>query len=97
MADQAPIKVAVLALPEVLPLDFGIPIQVFARNTPGLYDVATCSSGAQPVPAVGGFSVTPDRGLDLLAEADTVIIPGYTASRETLPDDILGALTARYS
>ncbi|POH59020.1 AraC family transcriptional regulator [Arthrobacter glacialis] len=86
------IKVAVLALPEVLPLDFGIPFQVLGRNTPGLYEVATCSAGGQPVPAVGGFSVAPDRGLELLAEADTVIIPGYTASREPLQAEVHAAL-----
>lgn len=86
------IKVAVLALPEVLALDFGIPIQILGRNTPGLYDVAACSPGARPVPATGGFSVVPDRGLELLAEADTVIIPGYTTSREPLPEEVLDSL-----
>lgn len=90
---KKPIRVAVLALPEVLALDFGIPIQILGRSTPGLYEVSTCSAGGLPVPATGGFSVIPERGLDLLSEADTVIIPGYTRSRETLPDGVLAALT----
>lgn len=93
---QRPIKIAVLALPDVLALDFGIPVQILGRNTPGLYDVATCSPGGLPVPATGGFSVAPERGLDLLAEADTIIIPGYTSSRETLPDDVLSSLGAAH-
>ncbi|MBT2532423.1 helix-turn-helix domain-containing protein [Arthrobacter sp. ISL-48] len=93
---KVPIKVAVLALPEVLALDFGIPIQVLGRNTPGLYEVETCSAGGLPVPAAGGFSVVPDRGLDLLAEADTVIVPGYTTAREPLPDEVLLSLTAAH-
>lgn len=86
------IKVAVLALQEVLALDFGIPIQILGRSAPGLYDVATCSLGGEPVPATGGFSVVPDRGLDLLGEADTVIVPGFTRSRDPLPDNVLEAL-----
>ncbi|WP_315915785.1 DJ-1/PfpI family protein [Arthrobacter sp. lap29] len=90
--DLGRIKVAVLALPEVLALDFGIPIQILGRSAPGLYDVATCSPGGKPVPASGGFSVLPDRGLDLLGEADTVIVPGFTRSRDALPDDVLVAL-----
>ncbi|NYE94082.1 transcriptional regulator GlxA family with amidase domain [Psychromicrobium silvestre] len=96
VSDLSRIKVAILALPEVLALDFGIPIQILGRNTPGLYDVATCAAGGRPVVASGGFSVAPDRGLDLLAEADTVIIPGYTRSRDPLPDNILGALVAAH-
>ncbi|MEV8183769.1 DJ-1/PfpI family protein [Specibacter sp. NPDC078692] len=94
---QKPIKVAVLALPEVLALDFGIPIQTLGRSTSGLYDVRTCSLGGQPVPATGGFSVAPERGLDLLAEVDTIIIPGFTTSREALADEVLHALTAAHS
>lgn len=35
--ETKPLTVAVLALPEVLPLDFGIPLQVLGRNTGGLY------------------------------------------------------------
>jgi transcriptional regulator GlxA family with amidase domain len=91
-AGRGRIRVAVLALPEVLALDFGIPIQILGRYAADFYDVATCSSGRSPVPAVGGFSVVPDRGLDLLAEADTIIIPGYTSSRLPLPDDVRIAL-----
>lgn len=36
--------------------------------------------------------MAPDRGLELLAEADTVIIPGYTASREPLQAEVHAAL-----
>lgn len=86
------ISVAVLALPEVLALDFGIPLQILGRIAADLYDVSLCSEGGLPVPAIGGFSVTPQRGLDLLAEVDTIIIPGFTHSREPLPPDVLQAL-----
>ncbi|MBP2414488.1 transcriptional regulator GlxA family with amidase domain [Arthrobacter stackebrandtii] len=92
----APIKVAVLALPDVLPLDFGIPVQILGRNTTGLYDVATCSAGRIPVPSIGGFTVAPDRDLDLLSEVHTVIVPGYTTCREPLPPEVASALSAAH-
>lgn len=93
----APIKVAVVALPEVLALDFGIPVQVLGRNTQGRYEVHSCSLGGLPVPATGGFSVLPERGLELLEEVDTVIVPGFSQSREPLPDEVLNALAAAHS
>ncbi|ALV45640.1 hypothetical protein MB46_09220 [Arthrobacter alpinus] len=91
-----PLKVAVLALPEVLALDFGIPVQVLGRNTQGNYSVQTCSPGGLPVRAIGGFSVLPDRGLELLDEVHTVIIPGFSTSREQLPAEVLTALIAAH-
>lgn len=95
-AARAPITVAVLALPQVLALDFGIPVQILGRNTGGLYEVASCSAGGLPVPATGGFTVAPERGLDLLSEVHTVIVPGYTTCREPLPPEVAAALTAAH-
>lgn len=92
-----PIKVAVLALPDVLALDFGIPLQILGRIAAGLYEVASCSAGGFPVAAAGGgFTVTPERGLDLLEEVHTVIIPGYSTCRAPLAGDVLAALQAAH-
>lgn len=91
-----PLTVAVLALPEVLPLDFGIPLQVLGRNAPELYTVSTCSDGGRPVAAAGGFTVVPDHGLELLQRAHTIIVPGHTRSREALPVAVMDALVAAH-
>ncbi|ALE04480.1 hypothetical protein AL755_02035 (plasmid) [Arthrobacter sp. ERGS1:01] len=91
------IKVAVLALPEVLALDFGIPIQILGRNAAHLYEVATCSAGGLPVRADGGFTVVPDRGLELLEEVSTIVIPGFTSARLPLHDDVRLALQAAHA
>jgi transcriptional regulator GlxA family with amidase domain len=96
-ANRERIKVAVLALPEVLALDFGIPIQILGRNAAHLYEVATCSAGGLPVRADGGFTVVPDRDLGLLEEAATIIIPGYTSSRALLHEDVRLALQAAHT
>lgn len=91
-ADRQRIRVAVLALPQVLALDFGIPTQVLGRNCAHLYQVDSCSEGGAPVSAVGGFSIAPDRDLDLLAEVDTIIIPGFTQSQEPVSAAVIAAL-----
>lgn len=86
-----------LALPEVLALDFGIPIQVFGRITSDFYEVSTCSDGGGAVLGAGGFAVVPQRGLELLSEADIVVVPGYTGFREPLPDSVRDALRAAHA
>jgi transcriptional regulator GlxA family with amidase domain len=74
-------RVAVLALDGVVPFDLGVPVQVFgaARNEHGqrLYHVLVCGAdGVKPVHSAGGFDVTPAHGPEIIATADTVIVPG---------------------
>jgi transcriptional regulator GlxA family with amidase domain len=73
-------RVAVVALEGVVPLDLGTPSQVFngARDGSGhrYYEVRVCTPGGAPVRTAGGFSVVPEHGLELLDEADTVVVPG---------------------
>ncbi|MFI2712135.1 GlxA family transcriptional regulator [Micromonospora sp. NPDC018662] len=78
-----PHRVAVLALDGVVALDLGTPAQLFGAARPAdqtpLYAVTTCTPGGRPVRSTAGFQVLPDHGLDLLATADTVIVPGIHA------------------
>ncbi|MFY1690358.1 GlxA family transcriptional regulator [Plantactinospora sp. WMMB782] len=75
-----PHRVVVLALDGVVGLDLGTPAQVFgtARNADGesLYTITTCSVGGRPVRSTAGFQVLPDHGLEILAGADTIVLPG---------------------
>jgi transcriptional regulator GlxA family with amidase domain len=81
-------RVAVLALDGVVALDLGVPAQILgaARGLDGKrrYDVATCSPGGRPVTTTAGFRAMPEYGLELLNEADTVIVPGVHGAG--LPD-----------
>jgi transcriptional regulator GlxA family with amidase domain len=92
-------RIAVLLVEQVLPLDFAIPMHVFAREAPEFYDVSTATSGGSPVGVAGGLNLVPDGDLRLLRSADTVIIPGYAeaASRPLDPRtlDALRAAAAR--
>jgi transcriptional regulator GlxA family with amidase domain len=78
-------RVAVLAIDEVVPFDLGVATQIFyaARNAAGehLYSVKVCTPAGGPIRTAAGYLVTPDHGPDLLAEADTVIVPGIHAGR----------------
>ncbi|MFD0822296.1 GlxA family transcriptional regulator, partial [Micromonospora zhanjiangensis] len=74
-------RIAVLALPDVVGLDLGTPGQVFhcARTADGnvpLYRIEVCTPGRAPVRSSAGYQVLPEHGLELLEQADTVIVPG---------------------
>lgn len=75
-------RVTVLALDGVVAFDLGTPPQVFgaARDRDGgpLYDVRVATPGARPVRSAAGFTVVADHGLEALADADTVVVPGIS-------------------
>jgi transcriptional regulator GlxA family with amidase domain len=93
-------RIGVLALPGVMALDLGIPLQVFrvardADETP-LYDLRVCTPGSGPVHSTAGLSVHAERGLDLLGEVDSVIVPGidHTALDQAASPAVVAALRA---
>ncbi|WP_254710672.1 hypothetical protein [Streptomyces lunaelactis] len=69
--------VVVVALENVLALDIGIPWQVFGSWRDGPYTLTVCAERPGPVPMHGGHPLSVAHGLDYLASADTVIVPGY--------------------
>ncbi|MGF1425752.1 GlxA family transcriptional regulator [Kitasatospora sp. LaBMicrA B282] len=70
-------RVAILALDGVLPIDLGIPTQIFnARpNTP--YELVVCGDTEAAVTTSAGFTLGLAAGLEALADADTIIVPGF--------------------
>lgn len=85
--------VAVLALPEVVAFDLAIPAQVFGhRDERDRYRVHVCASRPGPVATTSGFEITASKGLDGLARADTVIVPGFEAGGAPVDEDALEAL-----
>jgi len=94
-------RIAVLALPDVVPFDLGVPAQVFsaARDAHDhrLYEVRTCTPDGGPVRTAGGFSAVPEHDLTLLDTADTVIVAGiHIGDHEALPD-VSGPLRSAYA
>ncbi|RZQ63030.1 GlxA family transcriptional regulator [Amycolatopsis suaedae] len=87
--------VAVLALDRVIPFDLSTPLEVFGRAelADGSPAYRTVVCGPAPQVDAGTFTVRPPHGLEMLAEADTIVLPGLS---ETGPvaDEVLDALRA---
>ncbi|MEU6204865.1 helix-turn-helix domain-containing protein [Micromonospora musae] len=71
---------AVLAYPGMSVFETGIVTEVFGLPRPELgvdwYDLRVCAERPGPVPMVGGATLHTPYGLDVLARAGTVIVPG---------------------
>lgn len=86
--------IAVLALDGVLVFDLSTPIEVFGRTRlPGgqaAYRVRICAP-TDEIDA-GTLTLHIPWGLDMLAEADTIILPGLADPTAPIPSDVLVAL-----
>jgi len=98
-----PHRVAVLALPGVVPFELGVPGRVFggARDARDghrpLYEVLTCTVDGLPVRTDADFSIVVDHDASVLATADSVVIPPSHAIESvlgsgTLAGPVLAAL-----
>ncbi|WP_434591044.1 GlxA family transcriptional regulator [Streptomyces sp. A5-4] len=98
----APHRIVVLALAGILPFELGIPHRIFgrAKDSAGrpLYEVVTCGIEAGPVHTDADFAIQVEHGAELLATADTIIVPAsyelgsvYTEGR--LSDELAAAFT----
>jgi transcriptional regulator GlxA family with amidase domain len=97
-----PHEIALLALPDVMAFDLGVPGQIFgaARDEDDrpLYRLRTCSPDGWPVRTSAGFSAMPGHGPEILATADTVVVAGVqdgAAMREGSLEPPLAAALAR--
>jgi transcriptional regulator GlxA family with amidase domain len=85
-------RVVALVAGEVVAFDLSIPAQIFGRE-PDLYDFAVCAP-TREVPTETGFSVMVDHGLEALAPADTVVVPGIGDHGWPVDDAVLEAVRA---
>ncbi|MEO3978725.1 helix-turn-helix domain-containing protein [Streptomyces sp. CAU 1734] len=94
---RRPHRIAVLALPGVIPFELGIPHRIFGRSLSAagepLYTVTTCTPVPGRVRTDTDFALHVEHGPDTLAEADTVIVPaayepGSVFREGRLPDDL---------
>jgi transcriptional regulator GlxA family with amidase domain len=88
--------VAVLALQDAIAFDLATPLEVFGRvrlpdGRPG-YRLVVC--GSAPLVEAGPVRLATEHGLDELARADTIVVPGRHHVDTPTPDDVLAALRA---
>ncbi|MGA5303172.1 GlxA family transcriptional regulator [Nucisporomicrobium flavum] len=88
--------VAVLALDGVVAFDLSTPLEVFGRTRladgSAPYDVRVCAPDGEV--AAGAFVVRAPHGLDVVEEADTVILPGVADVAVPVPEKVVSALRA---
>lgn len=86
--------IAVLALPQVIPFDLSTPIEVFNRTRlpdgrPG-YRIQICAEA--PEVDAGAFTLRAPFGLDALAGADSIIVPGTNVPEAAPSEAVRSAL-----
>jgi transcriptional regulator GlxA family with amidase domain len=71
-------RVVALAIPEVILFDLAIPAEVFGRRIERKrYAFTVCTEHPGSVATASGLPVEVAAGLDAVASADTVIVPGF--------------------
>lgn len=91
-------RVVALALPGVVLLDLAAPIHLFGHCGAGRYEFEVVGLQAGPVRTSTGLDVIAVKGLEALAEADTVVVAGYEAAAVDPPDgSVLEAIQAVYA
>jgi transcriptional regulator GlxA family with amidase domain len=90
--------VAVLALHDFVPFDLGIACEVFGRVSVAsgapAYDVKVCAH-VRTI-RCRAFEMRVPHGLDALARADTVVVPGIENTTTPVPEPVLAALRSAW-
>jgi len=92
--------VAVIAYDGLCTFEFGIAVEVFGLPRPeldGWYSFLVCGAETGPFRATGGVRVSADAGLDALAEAGTIVVPGWRDYREMPPAPLIEALRTAHA
>ena len=88
--------VAILAYDGLCTFEFGIAVEIFGLPRPEFefpwYRHCIVGLDDGPMRAMGGIQVLADAGLERLAEARTIIIPGWRDRAEAPPERLLTAL-----
>jgi AraC family transcriptional activator FtrA len=90
--------VVALAYDRLCTFEFGCTVELFALERPELgvdwYDFAVCAVEEGPIRAAGGITVQAPYAPELLALADTIIIPGWRDADELPPPQLLDWIRA---
>ncbi|KTT48863.1 transcriptional regulator [Pseudomonas oryzihabitans] len=93
---ELPGMVATLAYEGLCTFEFGIAIEIFGLQRPELqipwYQHQVIAVDAMPLKAAGGVRIMADSGLEGLAMAHTIIIPGWRSLIDEPPAPLLEAL-----
>lgn len=78
--------------------EFGVAHEIFGLPRPEMgedwYRFSACAIEAGPLRAAGGLTVAVDHGLEIIAEADLIIVPGWRGIGTPVPDALIAELQA---
>lgn len=92
--------VVALAYDQLCTFEFGCAVELFALSRPELgvqwYDFAVCAAEAAPIRATGGITISAPFPMEMLAQADTIVIPGWRDADERPPEALLTQIRAAH-
>jgi AraC family transcriptional activator FtrA len=92
--------VVALAYDRLCTFEFGCTVELFALERPELdvdwYDFAVCAVEPGPIRAAGGITVQAPYAPEMLALADTIVIPGWRDADELPPPELLEWIRAAH-
>lgn len=93
--------VAALAYDQLCSFEFGCAVEVFGLPRPEFgerwYQFVTCAAEPGPLRAMGGLQVTAEAGLDVLAGAGTIVIPGWKGADAAPSRELIDALRTAHA
>jgi AraC family transcriptional activator FtrA len=94
-------NVVALAYDRLCTFEFGIAVEVFGLPRPEMgpswYRFAVAAVDEGDMRAVGGLRFSTDGGLELLAGAGTVVVPGWRGIDAPVPDALIEALRTAHA
>ncbi|WP_300396711.1 helix-turn-helix domain-containing protein [Henriciella sp.] len=96
---RKPHRVVTIAYDRLWPLEYGIAVEIFGWARPEIgvdwydFDVA---GPCEPVRTLGGVTLTPDHGYEIVEMADTVIVPAWRDVHEVPPKEMIEAVQAAH-
>lgn len=92
--------VAALLHEKVATFELGIVAEIFGLPRPELgpdwYRFVTVAEEVRPLRATGGLRIAPEAGLERLAQAGTIVVPGWRTDGEPPAPAVRAALCAAY-
>lgn len=93
--------VAALLHERVATFELGIVVEIFGLPRPEMganwYRFVTVAEEPRPLRATGGLQVCPEAGLEILTQADTIVIPGWRTDGAPPSAAVKRALSAAYA
>lgn len=96
-----PRLVVALAYDQLCTFEFGCTVELFDLKRPELgvdwYRFAVCAAEPGKLRAAGGITVEVPHGLEMLDQADIIIIPGWRDADEIPPESLLEKIRLAYA